>query len=797
MGTGTGSVWAHPLDNVTSDESLYQRVQKLADAGLLDPADRQVLDQGRVVTRLELAFYVEKAQSHLQMAAATRISTEKSTASSPSPEAATGLEREILDLLKELEEESSYLRTRLALDDERIHQQEAELDQLISDQDKVESAFNTANKASGTPHFTSISDEKVENINVSGLYRAGATRLTNEVNLGVWSDLGGKGSVNLGLGGYVFGSNASASPVSVYLFSPSVNYNLDGKLGHWSFTVAQEDYTYDTDLGNFTRGLQPGTLRFENPFDVKRYSSDKDMKNWDDYMTNLGYVPSSEAWVNQNSTVKVFDGFYGVGTQLPLVSSDARATLLFGPNNNAIFPNQWEEGLKYSQPWLGGKLLTAFSTEWVNDNYGITPPGSPSMDMKDYEANFGIDLYPVFISLDAGFSSFYTGIDTRNPSDPQALVAPAGLASLSIYPLTLYYTAVSDGYADMQSKVVLAGFNPTRYGEPYLINASSGSNIGSSNASFFENPGYIGMVDDLVSNRYGWRANLGWKGRQESWTKDLPSFLDDIVINFDMAQKTEYTVQTDEAGYNAVQVNDLITVFYPEDTGIWGNTLWGGYNGAGPMATAYDANIASLRNNGVTETYTLLGNGYYQRIPFILPVYSAAGTIQTSGGANVYTQLDHIKTYNYVTLTTKFQFNKMFGLPTPLYGSFFFTDNGVSGFSNNPAIANMPDPYRPGQTLQSIPNLFDQTVYDAALMYQVVRNVNLMADYGLEFWKSDYTYPLVDERTDSFGLGMAYDLPWGGGKLETRYKHLIFQDTYVPANNYQADQVYVYLLFQF
>ena len=269
------------------------------------------------------------------------------------------------------------------------------------------------------------------------------------------------------------------------------------------------------------------------------------------------------------------------------------------------------------------------------------------------------------------------------------------------------------------------------------------------------------------------------------------------MINLDMAQKTEYTVQTDEAGYNAVQVNDLITVFYPEDTGIWGNTLWGGYNGAGPMATAYDANIASLRNDGVTETYTLLGNGYYQRIPFILPVYSAAGTIQTSGGANVYTQLDHIKTYNYVTLTTKFQFNKMFGLPTPLYGSFFFTDNGVSGFSNSPAIANMPDPYRPGQTLQSIPNLFDQTVYDAALMYQVVRNVNLMADYGLELWKSDYTYPLVDERTDSFGLGMAYDLPWGGGKLETRYKHLIFQDTYVPANNYQADQVYVYLLFQF
>jgi hypothetical protein len=75
--------------------------------------------------------------------------------------------------------------------------------------------------------------------------------------------------------------------------------------------------------------------------------------------------------------------------------------------------------------------------------------------------------------------------------------------------------------------------------------------------------------------------------------------------------------------------------------------------------------------------------------------------------------------------------------------------------------------------------------------------VNLLGDYGLETWKSQYTWPLVDYRTDSIGAGLAYDMPWGGCKLEARYKHLIFQDTYVPANNYQADQVYCYFLMQF
>ncbi len=817
---GAPGLSAHPLDNVTPDDALYQRVQKLGDAGLLDPGDQALLDQGRIVTRLELALFVEKSESRLgigpetgsnpsplvvaqappapEPVLSTPASANTPSASPLSPSVGPALQKEIRELLKILEEESSYLRTRLSLDDVRVHQQEKELEKLQAAQAEVDATFRKADESTGSPHFTSISNLRVENLDLSGITAVSASRIQEEVNLGAWSDLGGKGSISVGLGGYLFGSNASSSPVSIYQFSPVVNYNLDGKLGHWSATVAVEDYTYDTDLGVFTRGQAPGILRFEDPFDIKKYSADKDLKNWDDYMTNLGYVPSAVAWQSQNSSTKVFDGLYMIGSQLPLVSPDARATILLGRMGSSVEPNEWEEALKYSQPWLGGALMTSFSTLWVNDNDGIVPAETAAIDMKDYAANIGIDLHPVFIGLDAAFSDFYTGMDSQNPLDPQVLSAPAGQASLSLYPLTFYYTAISDGYANMQSKVVLAGINSPRFGLPNIVGTTQASGVGASNAGVFDNPGYVGMVDDLVSNRYGWRANLGWKGRQESWSKDLPAFLDDILVNFDVAQKTEYSVLPDEVGHNVVQVNDILTVYYPEDTGLWGNSLWGGYNGLQSVGTEYVNHLTAQRNDGISdEVYMMVGNGTTQRVPFMLPVYSSPGVLATSGGENLYTLLDHLKTYHYLTLTTKIQFNKWFNLSSPFYGSFFFTDNGVSGNTANPVLSAMPDPNRPGQTLGSFPSLFDQTVYDGSLMVQVVRNVQVMGDYGLELWKSDYTYPLVDQRTDSVGLGLAYDLPWGGGKLEARYKHLVFQDTYVPANNYQADQVYTYFLFGF
>ena len=63
---GVSVLWADPLEKVGPDQSLYQRVRNLGHAGLLDAKDQAVLDQGVPVTRLQLAFYVEKARARMQ-----------------------------------------------------------------------------------------------------------------------------------------------------------------------------------------------------------------------------------------------------------------------------------------------------------------------------------------------------------------------------------------------------------------------------------------------------------------------------------------------------------------------------------------------------------------------------------------------------------------------------------------------------------------------------------------------------------------------------------------------------------
>ncbi len=835
------ALWADPSDNVMPDNPLYQRVKNLGNYGLLDSQDQKILDEGRVVTRLELAFYTEKAKARLSTPQYTptvpftvptpQVSLPAPAAPAPAPVQAkpvptpkparalspaapapslpaplaqparskSALQSEIDELLKELHQESQVLRNRVGLDDYRIEREQAQLDKLKDVQDEVDATFRKANKSGGVPHFSSIADVRVENVHVSGLTQVSATSVKNEVNLGVWSDLGGKGSISLGLGSYLYSSasDTPSSPASIYLFSPSVNWGMDGQLGHWDNHVAVETYTADTDLGDFTRGNPLSNLRYEEPFEIKRYSTDKNMKNWDDYMTNLGYVPSATSWVAQSSTGIVFDGIYMLGSHLPLVSPDAKATLLFGRmgrSTNVPEFHRLEEGLKYSQPWLNGFLQTSFTGYWINENLGITPANTPTMDSQNYEADFGFDLKPFFLSLKGGYSQFYTGIE-QGVTNPSPLEAPAGQASLSFYPLTLYYTAISDTYSDLNASVYTAGFNLNKYGYSYQP------------AVDWEY-GYVGMANDMISDRYGWRANLGWQGRQSDWMRDWPSILDDLIINLDVASNTEYSMIPDEAGHNVIESYQLVTVYYPDDTGMWGSEVWGGYGGPHAMATAYENNISAIRNDGFapnsTEYYlTQLGVDYLQRVPFILPTpnepvqYVGGKPVTVSSGTNTYTNLDHLKTFNYITLTAKLQLNKMLGIPQPFYGSFFFTDHQISGTTTNPSLVNMPDPNRPGATLANIPNLFNQTVYDVAGLYQLTKNLNLLADYGLEFWTSNYTYPAVNWRTDSYGLGLAYDLPWGGGKFELRYKHLNYQDYSVVLNSYQADQAYSYFLFQF
>src|SRR5689334_2806871 len=53
-------------DYVGPQEKIYQQVKNLENYGLLDPNDQALLDDGRSVTRMELASYVEKALDKIQ-----------------------------------------------------------------------------------------------------------------------------------------------------------------------------------------------------------------------------------------------------------------------------------------------------------------------------------------------------------------------------------------------------------------------------------------------------------------------------------------------------------------------------------------------------------------------------------------------------------------------------------------------------------------------------------------------------------------------------------------------------------
>jgi hypothetical protein len=291
--------------------------------------------------------------------------------------------------------------------------------------------------------------------------------------------------------------------------------------------------------------------------------------------------------------------------------------------------------------------------------------------------------------------------------------------------------------------------------------------------------------------------------------KKWPGFLDDFIVNFDVARKKEYTAETSPMGYNVVEPFNIITFYYPDDEGLWGRNFWGGWGpgdqGVYAVRNLYIENLQAIRNDGNTSWDDTRHQFQMtsERIPLLLPMANEpvqvvdGKPVTVTGGPNTYLNLTHLKSYHYITLTAKLRLDKLTGIHRRFYGSLFFTDNRVSGITADPALTTMPDPNRPGKTLADIPNLFEQKVYDAAVMLQVHQNVNLMCDYGCETWKCEYTYPAIDYRTRSLGGGLAYDLPWGGGKFELRYKHLTFNNAQVAANNYRGDQMFSTLMLLF
>ncbi len=873
MALNVSPAWANPWEELGPDQTLYQRVKKLGDAGLLDAQDKAVLDQGKYVTRLELAFYTEKAKARLSapeyalptptpqvtipppvsfpglatptVSVPTLLPMNTPVVPAlPTPVISDALKKEIDDLLKQLRDEAAYLRTQMALDDTRIQEQEDELDKLKTAQDEVDSVWKRANKSVGMPHFYENTSMRFENINVTGPLSNGAPALNNamrevqQIDMGMYSDLGGKGSLSSGFGAIVPYSNASGivatgvgtAPASIYIANPSVTFFLYGDLGKWDTTFAVETYNPGTTLDNFSRGFATYAIkRFEDPFDIKNFNDDKNAKNWDDYMTAVSYIPaySPSAGNVQSATDRVFDGVYAVGQQIPWLGPDARMTVMAGRMGTSPTQTQrWEEALKVDEPWANNLVRTAFSTEWVNDNFGVNQP--QQLDMRDYAADVKINLDPFFLELNGGLSDFSDGGAYGGPAYASStnnldgtsygFVASnkyiedgAGQASLLFYPFTLYAFSMGANYADFQSRVMMSGINFFHYGMAW-------------NPSDFNDVyGGVAEADTLQSDRYGWRANFGWNGRKQSWMKDWPSFLDSIVINLDLTQKHESVAELDPLGYNVIEPFTMLRFYYPDDEGLWGLNLWGNYApNVNPLRQDYINNIEALRNDDdisnddVRYQFRLSS----ERLPLILPIYSNGGTLsltpaapgqtiatttitQTNGSkliVNQYANITDLKTYNYFTLTTKIQFNKWIGVTSPIDGTFYMTDNQVAGAGSN-AVTNLTGSYstsaNPSTLSANLPNLFEQKVYDGDVMINVLHDIDLMADWGVETWKSDYTYPRVDYRTNAFGLGFAYDIPWCSGKLEFRYKHIDFQDNFVSANNYQGDQYFSRLKFLF
>ncbi|HVM33079.1 MAG TPA: hypothetical protein VMU88_08095 [bacterium] len=830
---------ADPFANVAPSEELYQRVKKLEAYGLLDAQDQAVLDAGKPVTRLELAFYTEKAKARLeapqlaqpQLATPTPQPMPSPVISLPTPlptqapalVVPPGVKQEIEDLLKQLRDESVLLKSRLSLDDERIKDQEAELDKLKTVQDEVDEIWKKANKSSGIPNLYTNINMRVENLSLSGpLTQENATRILQEVYVGTYSDLGGKGTLSAGIGALIPLDGASASyqllgvgtqPVSIYIGNPSVTFFTYGDLGRWDTTFAVETYQPDTSFGSFSRGFANYAIkRFEDPFDIKNFNDDKNAKNWDDYMNQVSYIPaySISAGNVQSANDRVFDGMYLSGKEIPWLAQDGRMWVLVGRMGTSPAQTQrWEEGAKIKQPWANGLVTTSVSTEWVNDNFGVNPaPGAgttqaaPDLNLKDYEAEVKVDLSPFTLDLDGGFSSFWTGVDTAQPNtftaDLKPVEAGAFEGSLAFYPFTVYGFAISDDYADFQSRVTMSGLNFSRYGlyfSPSDYNDAFGS---------------VGEVDNLQSDRYGWRVNFGWDGRKQDWMKSWPSFLDTFVVNFDYSQKTEYTSEVNNQAnlaYNEIEPTQMLSFYYPDDEGLWGLNIWGNYSpNVNPARQDYINNIQGLRNDGdvLNDDVRYQFRMTNERLPLIIPYYDAAGAPVTDGnGHNLYYHITNLKSYNYLTLTTKIKLDKWFNLAAPLDASFFMTDNVVSGTADQAnSNGTLPAGADPAHNTElplsgAIPNLFEQRVFSGALMVNLVADIDLLGDIGVETWHSAYTYPKVDYTTNEFGLGVAYDIPWCGGKMECRYKHIDFHDKFVANNDYSGDQFFTKLKFMF
>lgn len=835
-----GRAQASPFAEVKPGDDLYQRVKALEKYGLLDAQDQAVLDRGETVTRLQLAFYTEKAKTRIappMMPAAastaapsagepvlvapsapTPVPTQAAPAepvlvspqtqapavpalAAPTPEpqpqptavmVPPAVTQEIDDLLKALKKEETYLKARQVVFETDLKNQENQLEDFKRIQLEAEGVARKANKNSGDWSFNTNVDWHFEDLTVNGdkskgvLQTAGGpislnpnsaqrlTKMDESIYFGMWGSLG-KGSLSTGFGANVPASNYGSWPVSFFMGKPEAKMALDGRFGTWNLYAMDEGFHGESTMGDFTRGVAADRpKRFDSPFAIKCWSPDKFDKNWDDYIHSLGFVETQSllGGLGQSTSDRVFDGITADASDLPGLGP-TKVKLLAG---RMLRPTWFEYGVLAQRPWMD-RFTTKAAAYFVDDTTHL--PGQASIDLRNYTGELSVNLRPLPVALSGEFarSSFYTGVDSQLApgQGPRPLIGQALQLQASSYPFNFYWTDIRPEFSNFQSKVNMTGIDFGRYG----LAAGDVDEI-------INKYGEVGEADVLQSNRRGWRANFGWNGRRDEWMKKgLPKFLDYFVLNADVASRREYVaVNSAEAGNHYVlEPWYFVAPYYPEDEGLWGLELYGGYGGSPkPVRDNIDKNITTVRSAMDPQASAHAWSSSYEwvryrfqmtteRIPLLDPVTGD--------------DISDTKTYRYVAISNKWQINQLYGGSKPLYLGVFFGDNVVSGKAA-------------GSYDYDIPRLFHQSVVDATLMAaRLLPYVQLSAHFAEEKWTCDYTIPRVNYDTKSTGAGLDYNIPWGSAKFGLRYNHVVFKSEYVPANNYVAEQIWAQANFRF
>lgn len=784
-----------PFQWVRPGDPLYERAERLAHDGFLGEEARGVFETRKPVTRLQLAFYVEKAKPKFSepllptpvpkpQAPPEPIFEEPADVfppPEPVPQQPPAPREDWEVLRKALRAESQYLRTRISILNQQYDDVEKELESIEKIQGELDAISRKANKQGGSPNFSSNSRWTFEDFTLrnqtsapastvsvqlpdgsgstpvtqQALTNQRATRFDQEYYLGVWADLGGKGSVSSGVNAFL-PSSTNGEPVSVGIGRPSVDLWLDGRLGHWDILIRDESFIPDSSLGMFVRSVNRTTpRRFEDIYHVRVFSDNKLKQLWDDYMGSLGYtVTRSLVGGNvQSQDDRVFDGVVFKGQNVPGFGP-ARLHALVG---RLLEGQRFEYGAKVTRPFWRNKAEAWVAAYFVDDTFGTGQ--DPAVDMRNYAAAVAVDLSPFVLNVESARSHFFSGQDLQNPAGAVPITASGGRASLGFYPFTFFFTNVSPDYANFQSHVTNTSIDYSRYGI-----ADDGTALSA---------GDIGEADMVHSNRKSYRLNFGWQGRKKNWLRKLPAFLDDMVINFDWTLSEEYRAIADANKRYVVEAWNMVSPYYDEGEGIWGKFLYGGFPG-NAVDSALSLRQQYIRNVQAARGFQLAQAEVTYRFRFTSERYPL---VDPQTGEN----LSHLKTYRYLALTPKIRLNRWLKLSKPIYLGAFLGDNKVSGKAQEA-----------GQT--DIPELFRQRMVDVSFFLgDVLPKLHLVAHMAYEEHKSRWTVPGVFNMVRNPGVGFGYDIPWGTSKLEMRFDHVEFRSAGVPSNNYNTEQFFALL----